>query len=224
VPDPHGVRASPRSDISALHADRPCPRQLSVLSPRRARCRSCAVGQTAFVAVRRPPQPPSSRGATVPPCQQVRDGTLYDGVFSALRREGDDMGVLLKMVRVLRDGEAPDKAHQGFFAELYICAADLVQVTTLIWHERAELCSQICDAVHNQCEVRHHLTSSGARVHDAIMLHIWHGMYRFGWCCSDDMLQNSWSVGWWPSCQAQYTYDVAQQRRVGPACHSSHLQ
>ena len=52
-------------------------------------------------------------------------------MFSALRREGDDVGVLLKMVRVLRDGEAPDKVHQGYIAELYIGAADLVQVTTL---------------------------------------------------------------------------------------------
>ena len=52
-------------------------------------------------------------------------------MFSALRREGDDVGVLLKMVRVLRDGEAPDKVHQGFITELYISAAELVQVTSL---------------------------------------------------------------------------------------------
>ena len=62
---------------------------------------------------------------------QVGNGTLYEGVFSAVRREGDDVGVMLKMARVLRDGEAPDKVHQGYIPELYICAAELVQVTIL---------------------------------------------------------------------------------------------
>ncbi len=56
---------------------------------------------------------------------------MYEGVFSALRREGDGVGVMLKMARVLRDEQAPDKVQQGYIPELYICAADLVQVTML---------------------------------------------------------------------------------------------
>jgi len=127
---------------------------------------------------------------TVPACQQVRNGTLYDGVFSALRREGDDMGVLLKMVRVLRDGEAPDKVHQGFMAELYICAADLVQVRSLIWHEWADLCGDIT-TWHTDSDMLEQTTASKALALHDITLHIWHSMYRFYLCCPHSVLQKS---------------------------------
>ena len=157
------------------------------------------------VILRDPPCPL----ATVPLCQQVRDGTLYDGIFSALLREGDDVGVLLKMVRVLRDGEAPDTVHQGFIAELYIGAADLVQVTPPIWHGRTVPCGQTRHR-HTRHGVLEQSAASGARVRD---------MLRRIFCTActalGSMLQNLEAVGRWPGCQAQQTSSLRQDIRAG---------
>ena len=75
----------------------------------------------------------AARGCTEPcaAATQVRDGTLYDGVFSGLKSEGAEVGVLLKMARALEQpsGTAPPPAA-GFLPELYIQPDDLVQANS----------------------------------------------------------------------------------------------
>ena len=74
--------------------------------------------------------PPSLRGTSrqADAGAQVRDGTLYDGIFSGFRREGTAVGVLLKMARVLKAAAGAEPPGPGYQPELYVRPSDLVQV------------------------------------------------------------------------------------------------
>lgn len=59
---------------------------------------------------------------------QVRDGTLYDGVFSGFQREGTEVGVVLKMARVLEAPTGEEAPPAVYHPELYVRPSDLVKV------------------------------------------------------------------------------------------------
>ena len=61
----------------------------------------------------------------------MKDGSIYDGIFSGCQREGTKVGVLLKMARMLKAPSGVEAPPGAYLPELYVGPDDLVQVCAL---------------------------------------------------------------------------------------------
>ena len=59
----------------------------------------------------------------------MKDGTLYDAIFSGFNKVGTDVGLLFKMARVLKTAQGAKAPFSGYQPELYVLAADIIQVS-----------------------------------------------------------------------------------------------